>query len=140
MFPGGGAQHTHMGYNLYREEPVFREAVNHCLAILRAEQQLDLHPILYPKKPNEQNRPITDPLQAITLLFTIEYATAKLWQSWGIQPDQLIGHSLGEYTAACIAGVFSLEEALAMVSLRGKLFLSLPEGGMMSVSLCPPTK
>ena len=134
MFPGGGAQYTNMGLQLYKELSVFREAVDRCLQILEEEHGLHLREVLYPTE-ESANLPITDPLHAITLLFTIEYATAQLWQSWGLKAEQLIGHSLGEYTAACIAGVFTLKEALGMVACRGALFQKLPKGAMLSVAL-----
>ncbi|MEL6866899.1 MAG: aminotransferase class III-fold pyridoxal phosphate-dependent enzyme, partial [Bacteroidota bacterium] len=135
MFPGGGAQHVNMGRGLYEQEAAFREAVNDCLTILKEAHQLDLKSILYPKDDPSSSAPITNPLHGITLLFTIEYATARLWQSWGLQATELIGHSLGEYTAACIAGVFSLKDALALVTLRGQLFQKLPKGAMLSIPL-----
>ncbi|MEM1320999.1 MAG: amino acid adenylation domain-containing protein [Bacteroidota bacterium] len=135
MFPGGGAQHANMGLGLYQQEAVFREAVDQCLKILRTQHDLELYDILYPKQEEPQSTPIQHPLHAICLLFTIEYASAQLWMSWGLRPTELIGHSLGEYTAACIAGVFSLEDALAMVCKRGELFQTLPEGAMLSIPL-----
>ncbi len=139
MFPGGGAQHTNMGLDLYRTQPVFKNAVEECLNILKEDHELDLLSLLYPQlnavNGSIKSVPITNPLHGITLLFAIEYATAKLWESWGIVPSELIGHSLGEYTAACISGVFSLRDALALVAKRGKLFLTLEEGGMLSVAL-----
>ncbi len=134
LFPGGGAQHSNMGLELYRELPTFRAAVDQCLELLETEYDLSLKAVLYPPG-SQESKPITDPLHAITLLFTIEYATARLWQSWGIQPSQLLGHSLGEYTAACLAGVFSLKDALGIVTCRGKLFQKLPKGAMLSVAL-----
>ncbi len=136
MFPGGGAQHSNMGFDLFKEEPVFKSVVLECLDILKQDHQLDFFEALYPQTETQRkSEPLKDPLQGITLLFTIEYATAKLWEYWGIQPSELIGHSLGEYTAACISGVFSLRDALALVAKRGKLFLTLENGGMLSVAL-----
>ena len=135
MFPGGGSQHTNMGKDLYKEEAVFRQTVNECLALLKNEYQLDLKNILYPN--HDRNEPILDPLVGITLLFTVEYATAKLLMSWGIQPTAMIGHSLGEYTAATLSGLMSLDAAMGMVATRGKLFLELEEGGMLSIGMTP---
>ena len=135
LFPGGGAQHTNMGIGLYREEPVFREVIDQCLNILKEKHELDLRSVLFPD--HLRNEPILNPLHAITLLFSAEYATAQLLLSWGFEPSEMIGHSLGEYTAACIAGVFSLEDALALVTLRGRLFQTLDEGAMLSVPLPP---
>lgn len=133
MFPGGGAQHTNMGKGLYEEEIIFRQAVNNCLGILKNKYQLDLKNTLYPD--HDRSEPILDPLIGITLLFVIEYATAKLLLSWGIKPTAMIGHSLGEYTAATISGLFTLEAAIGMVATRGKLFQQLDEGGMLSIPL-----
>ena len=135
MFPGGGSQHTNMGKDLYREEAVFRQTVNECLALLKNKYQLDLKNNLYPD--HDRLEPILDPLVGITLLFTVEYATAKLLMSWGIQPAAMIGHSLGEYTAATLSGLMSLEAAMGMVATRGKLFLELEEGGMLSIGMTP---
>lgn len=134
MFPGGGAQHRNMGRGLYEQQPVFKAAVDQCLSILADQHQLDLREVLYPKDVNI-NDPIENPLHGISLLFTIEYATAQLWLSLGLQPVALIGHSLGEYTAACISGAMGLEEALGLVATRGKLFTQLPNGGMLSIPL-----
>jgi len=135
MFPGGGSQHTNMGKDLYREEPVFRQTVNECLSLLKNEYQLDFKNTLYPD--HDRLEPMLDPLAGITLLFTVEYATAKLLMSWGIQPTAMIGHSLGEYTAATLSGLMSLESAMGMVATRGKLFLELEEGGMLSIGMTP---
>ncbi len=137
MFPGGGAQHTNMGLGLYQTEPVFREAVEECLGILKFQHNLGLRKVLFPKQETPLSEPLENPLHAITLLFTIEYATAALWLSYGVRPKEMIGHSLGEYVAACVAGVVSLEDALAMVVKRGQLFETLPQGGMLSVPMPP---
>ena len=122
-----------MGLELYRQEKVFQTSVDECLTILKEQHGLDLRKVLYPD--HNESRPILDPLHGITLLFTIEYATAQLWLSWGVQPKEMIGHSLGEYTAACVAGVFSLQDAIGMVATRGKLFKTLEEGSMLSVPM-----
>ena len=137
MFPGGGAQHTNMGLGLYQSEPIFRMATDECLDILKNQHQLDLREILFPKQEVPLSEPLENPLHAISLLFTIEYATAALWLSYGVRPKEMIGHSLGEYVAACVAGVVSLEDALAMVVKRGQLFETLPQGGMLSVPMSP---
>ena len=137
MFPGGGAQYVNMGRDLYREEPLFREQVDRCLGILRQKLNLDLMPLIYPADDDIDTvkQTLEKPSMALPALFTIEYATARLWQSWGVQPQALVGHSMGEYTAACLSGVFSLETALELVSLRGRLFEQLPEGAMLGVPL-----
>ncbi|WP_164016685.1 type I polyketide synthase [Pyxidicoccus trucidator] len=137
MFPGGGAQYPDMGRGLYASEKVFREAVDKCCELLRPRLGFDLRPDMYPDASRAEDavRKLKRTSLALPALFTVEYALAQLWQSWGVKPEALIGHSLGEYAAACLAGVFSLEDALALVVLRGKLFEELPGGGMLSVPL-----
>ncbi|MFY0567269.1 SDR family NAD(P)-dependent oxidoreductase [Archangium lansingense] len=137
MFPGGGAQYPDMGRGLYASEKVFRESVDRCCELLRPRLGFDLRPVMYPDAANAADavQRLKRTSLALPALFTVEYALAQLWQSWGVKPEALIGHSLGEYTAACLAGVFSLEDALALVVLRGKLFEELPGGGMLSVPL-----
>ena len=137
MFAGGGAQHPGMGLDLYRDEPVFRGAVDECLEVLRQREGIDLAPLLFagPGERAEAAKRLEQPSLALPALFTVQRAQALLWQSWGVNPSSLIGHSMGEYTAAHLAGVFSLADALALVTLRGRLFETLPEGGMLSVPL-----
>lgn len=132
MFPGGGAQYPHMGQGLYQQEPVFRQAVDQCLAILR---RLGYHETFFTQSPSPNNQRFNNTSVALPILFTVEYALAQLLMAWGIRPSAMIGHSMGEYTAACLAGVFSLEDALAIVVKRGQLFEQLPEGGMLSLPL-----
>lgn len=137
MFPGGGAQYEGMGLDLYKSEPAFRQEMDRCADLLRAESGYDLRDALYPAE--EQTAEMSAKLQrtsvALPALFAVEYALAMLWMSWTGRPEAMIGHSLGEYVAACLAGVFSLEEALSLVVLRGKLFEQLPAGAMLSVPL-----
>ena len=134
MFPGQGSQYTHMGMELYEKEPVFREEMDRCFHILKPMIPFDIKKVLYPKD-NEGDIKITDTLVTQPLIFSFEYSLAKLLMSIGIKPHVMIGHSLGEYTAACLAGVFSLEDALSLVVERGKLMQQLPEGAMLSVPL-----
>lgn len=137
LFPGQGSQHVNMGRQLYHAEPVFREEVDRCADLLRPHLALDLRTLLYPS--DEESVPASQQLDqtAITqpALFTIEYALARLWMSWGIRPAALLGHSIGEYVAACLAGVFSLPDALALVACRGRLMQGLPAGAMLAVAL-----
>ncbi|MGB9178609.1 MAG: amino acid adenylation domain-containing protein [Pyrinomonadaceae bacterium] len=137
MFPGQGTQYVNMGLELYRHEPLFRAEVDQCCELLKPHIGFDLREILYPteEKMEEaaarlQQTHVTQPA-----LFVIEYALARVWMEWGVNPRAMIGHSIGEYVAACLAGVFSLEDALALVALRGRLIQSLPEGEMLSVQL-----
>ncbi|MCP5047027.1 MAG: type I polyketide synthase, partial [bacterium] len=137
MFPGQGSQYLNMGLDLYRGESSFREDVEHCFEILKTQTGMDIKTILYPipntgmKEEEKINRTeITQPV-----IFVFEYALARLLMKWGIKPDAMIGHSIGEYTAACLSGVFTLEDALTLVCIRGKLMQKLPSGAMVSISL-----
>nr|MDJ0841827.1 amino acid adenylation domain-containing protein [Acidobacteriota bacterium] len=138
LFPGGGAQYPNMGRELYEQEPVYREAVDRCAQILQPVLNRDLRDLLYPDGSDATAAAETG-LRRISLMlpavFTTSYALAQLWQHWGVQPAAMIGHSLGEYVAACLAGVFSLEDALKLVAERGRLFETLPKGAMLSVPL-----
>ncbi len=137
MFPGGGAQYPNMGRELYETEPVYREAIDECLALVRPYLPTDLRSLMFPTDENVASAAaeLERPLLNLPAIFMTEYALAQLWRSWGIEPAAMTGHSLGEYTAACLAGVLSLKDALFVVTLRGKLFETLPEGGMLSVPL-----
>ena len=137
MFPGGGAQYAQMGRGLYETEPVFREQVDSCAEMLRPLLGLDIRTFLYPPahEEKEASSRMKEPLIGLPALFITEYAVAKLWMSWGVVAHAFIGHSLGEYTAAALAGVFSLEDALALVVTRAKLFGRLPAGAMAAVPL-----
>jgi phthiocerol/phenolphthiocerol synthesis type-I polyketide synthase E len=137
MFPGGGAQYIDMGRELYQSEPIFREQLDHCIELLRAHIEIDLRQVLYPStaQAEEAARQLRRTSLGLPMLFAIEYALARLWMSWGLKPQALIGHSLGEYVAACLSGVMRLEDALALVALRGRLFEQLPPGAMLSVPL-----
>lgn len=135
MFPGQGAQHPGMARGLYESEPVFQQSVDECCRLLMGPLGRDLRTVLYP--PADQQEAAARMLDetAITqpALFTIEYSLAKLWMSWGVKPQAVIGHSLGEYVAACLAGVFTLPEALALVTARARLMQAQPRGAMLAV-------
>jgi len=137
MFSGQGSQYVNMAKELYRTEAVFREHIDGCAQILQSHLSLDLRDILYPQDgiSDELARRLRQTDIAQPALFTIEYALARLWMSWGMQPEAMVGHSIGEYVAACLAGIFSLEEALLMVATRGRLMQKLPRGSMLAVSL-----
>ncbi len=137
MFAGGGAQYPNMGADLYSSEAMFRATVDECLTLLARHSPLDFRAALMPAAGQDSAAAslLEKPALALPALFTVQLAQAKLWMSWGLEPAAMIGHSMGEYTAAHLAGVFSLDDALALVALRGRLFESLPEGGMLSVPM-----
>ncbi|MGI0491591.1 amino acid adenylation domain-containing protein [Alkalinema pantanalense CENA528] len=137
MFPGQGSQYLHMGANLYQREPVFQATVDCCAEILQPLLGCDLRDILYPAEGDADTAAarLKQTLYTQPALFTIEYALAQLWISWGVQPAALIGHSIGEFVAACLAGVFSLEDGLKLVATRGQMMWALPPGTMLSVRL-----
>ncbi|MDQ1353567.1 MAG: hypothetical protein QG657_3873 [Acidobacteriota bacterium] len=140
MFPGLGAQYVNMGLELFRGEPVFQEAINRCFEILKP-LGYDLNEILYPSfeednRVNNSYKPNINQFDIAQLVvFTIEYSLAKLLIAWGITPYAMIGYSFGEYAAACISGVISLEDALKLITTRGKLIEQTPPGAMLSIPL-----
>jgi len=137
MFSGQGAQYINMGRALYENEPVFREQIDFCATFLEPELGFDLREIIFPlpEQAAAAEQKLNETYLTQPVLFTIEYALAKLWMEWGIQPRAMIGHSIGEYVAACLAGVFSLEAALTLVTKRGRLMQSMPGGAMLSLPL-----
>jgi len=139
LFPGQGAQFVNMGRNLYQTELVFREQIDRGTEQLQSLLNLDLRQILYPPEGEEAtaNEKLTQTAIAQPALFIVEYALARLWQSWGMQPQGMIGHSIGEYVAACLSGVISFKDALWLVVQRAQLMQSLPSGKMLSVTASP---
>ncbi len=137
MFPGQGAQHVNMGRELYETEPLFRQELDRCIDWLEPHLGLNLRAVLYPADAQVEQAARQLEQTALTqpALFAVEYALARLWMSWGVCPQAMIGHSLGEYVAACLAGVFTLQDALALVATRGRLMQQLPGGAMLAVSL-----
>ncbi|PUA29930.1 MAG: hypothetical protein B0W54_05140 [Cellvibrio sp. 79] len=136
LFPGQGAQHFGMTRDLYQSQPVFRAALDRCAEKLKSILDIDLRDLLFTgsgiENPGERlaETSVTQPA-----LFAAEYALAQLWMSHGIQPQAMLGHSIGEYVAACIAGVFELDDALELVAERGRLLQALPTGAMLAVAL-----
>jgi phthiocerol/phenolphthiocerol synthesis type-I polyketide synthase E len=137
LFPGQGAQYVRMGLEFYEAEPIFREHVDSCSEILKAHLGFDLRDVLYPSDEalEEAKEKLNQTFVTQPALFVTEYALAKQWMHWGVTPEAMIGHSIGEYVAACLAGVLSVEGALRLVAARGRLIQSLPSGSMLVVSL-----
>jgi acyl transferase domain-containing protein len=137
MFPGGGSQYINMGRELYEQVAIFREEVDRCTRLLQPHLDYDLLALLYPSQEQEKTHSHRFERGFISLpvLFVTEYALAKTLIRWGISPKAMIGHSLGEYVAACLAGVFALEDVLAFVALREKLSADLAPGAMLSILL-----
>ncbi len=142
LFTGQGSQYVNMGKQLYQQAPVFREAIDQCeeiLSSLETFHQTSLIELLYPQTTDDSSSsrvstevsPLDQTIYTQPALFAIEYALANLWQSWGIQPHIVIGHSVGEYVAATVAGIWSLEEGLKLIATRGKLMQNLPPRGEM---------
>jgi phthiocerol/phenolphthiocerol synthesis type-I polyketide synthase E len=159
LFPGVGDQYPQMARGLYAAEPAFRAEVDRCAEVLRPRIGIDIREVIFPgdapkETPagagidlkamlgrTESATPETERLNRTEIaqpaVFVIEYALAKLLMSWGIVPEAVIGHSLGEYAAACIAGIFSLDDALELVAERARLIGALPGGAMLAVPLSP---
>ena len=137
MFSGQGAQYVNMGLGLYETEPVFKNYLDKCCEILIPHLGFDLRAILFPKSEHadESEKKLNQTINTQPALFVIEYALSKLLISWGIKPGFMVGHSIGEYVAAHLAGVFSLEDVLKLVATRGRLMQSLPPGAMLSIPL-----
>lgn len=129
LFTGQGSQYVNMGYQFYETQPTFRQTLDYCDKILRPYLEKPLLEVLY--SGTTENSLLDQTAYTQPALFALEYALAKLWMSWGIQPTAVMGHSLSEYVAACIAGVFSLEDGLKLVAERGRLMQALPQEGMM---------
>lgn len=160
LLPGVGDHYVGMGHGLYERYEVFRNEVDRCAGILRAHLDLDIRDVLYPRdRPqksaaksrgidlkkmldraeHESGDPAAERLDQTRYcqpsLFTVEYALARQWMDWGLTPERLVGHSMGEYVAACLAGVFSLEDALRLIAVRARLVSGLPRGTMLAIAL-----
>ncbi len=137
MFPGQGSQYLYMMHDLYKASGVFKDVLDECAEFLIRDGFCDIRKILYPEagKQKEAEALLNNTLYTQPILFSVELALASLWISLGIKPSIMIGHSLGEYTAACIAGIFSTENALKIIKKRAELISSLEEGNMLAVGI-----
>ncbi len=136
MFGGQGSQYVNMGQNLYRDEPLFRAVVDDCCDLLKPLLGRDLRELLFPAAGDEATaqQSLQDTFFTQPSIFVIEYALARFWQSLGIQPSMMVGHSIGEFVAATLAGVWDPQDVLRIVALRGRLMQNLPRGSMLSVA------
>ena len=160
LFPGIGDQYVGMGLDLYQDNNTFKYHVDKCAEILAQHVDFDIRDVIYPqgieqkssenkkqgidlakmlgKAPDpypESTNLLNQTIHSQVALFTIEYSLAQVWIEWGIKPEGFLGHSMGEYVAACLAGVFSLEDALRLIAIRAKLVNELPQGSMLAVTL-----
>ncbi len=137
MFPGGGAQYAGMARELYATEPVFQDWMDRGLEVLQRQLDYDIRALWLPEPGQhaEAAEKLKRPSVQLPLIMIVEYALAQLWISWGVKPAALVGHSMGENTAACLAGVMSFEDCIGLVLLRGRLFDTVPVGGMLSIPL-----
>ncbi|MBE2222869.1 MAG: acyltransferase domain-containing protein, partial [Anaerolineae bacterium] len=133
LFTGQGAQYAGMGKQLYETELHFRAALDECAALLQPHLATSLLDVMFAEAGTAQADLINETAYTQPALFALEYALAQVWLAWGIKPTAVLGHSVGEYVAACLAGVFSLEEALTLIATRGRLMQSLPHDGAMAV-------
>ncbi|MFK7837225.1 MAG: SDR family NAD(P)-dependent oxidoreductase [Sulfitobacter sp.] len=136
MFPGGGAQYVGMARDLYETEPEFAEWMDRGLDHLGPQLDYDIRALWLPEadQADEASQRLKRPSVQLPLIAIVEYALAKLWMSWGVQPTAMVGHSMGENVAACLAGVMTFENLIDLVLLRGRLFDEVPAGGMLSIS------
>ncbi|AUX48180.1 polyketide synthase [Sorangium cellulosum] len=135
LFPGQGTQRPDMGRDLYETEPVFRAEVDACASLLQRHLGTDLRTLLFPAPADLEDaaRRLDRTSMTQPALFVVEYALARLWMAWGVTPDAMLGHSVGEYVAACLAGCLSLDDALSLVAARGRLMEATPDGAMLAV-------
>jgi len=133
MFTGQGSQYAGMGRELFETQPVFRRELEKCAEILKPLLDKPLLELFFGEEEANRSQHLLDETQYTQpVLFALEYALAAMWRSWGVEPAAVLGHSVGEYVAACVAGVFSLEDGLRLIAERGRLMATLPAGGVMA--------
>src|SRR6202012_5559203 len=137
LFPGQGSQFAGMARELFETEPVFAGTMARCAAEIAGGLESTPLEVIFDSDSPESQEPLRQPGYAQPALFAVEMGLARLWQSWGFEPDVVIGHSVGQYTAACVAGVFGLEDGALLLAERGRLFGSLPAGGRMAAVFAP---
>ncbi len=139
LFPGQASQYVNMGLDLYRSNTVFRKHLDKCAEILMPILGVDIRKVIYPASGNEEmaTNKLQDTVYAQPAIFSIEYSLAMYWMGLGVKPVAVLGHSMGEFTAACIAGVFDLETGLKLIAMRGRIMQELEPGSMLTVMLPP---
>lgn len=135
MFPGQGNQFVNMGRSLYEQNEIFRETIDYCSSVLLPLLGLDIRKVIYPDEKSYEKAVKLIEQTYITqpAIFMVSYAMARVFQNYGLSPDKLVGHSVGEYVAAAVSGIMTLEDALKAIAFRGKLVFDLPEGSMLAV-------
>lgn len=137
LFPGQGSQHPNMCFGLYSSLPVVRRTIERCAEVLSDSTNIDLIDLLYGGDDTARAERLRQTANAQPALFAVEYAIARAWMAAGIQPSALVGHSIGEFVAACVAGVFDADDGIRLVARRGELMQQMPTGSMLSVRAAP---